>query len=136
MESLELLNKLKSLNLPTNDYAVFGSGPMYPRGIKELSHDIDIVARGVAWESAAKLAQPVKTSTGLNLVVELFNGEIEIFNGWMPGEWDIDELIDTAEMFDGIPYVTIDNVVKWKKIKNREKDIEHIRLIEEYLKNN
>jgi hypothetical protein len=133
MQSQELLNQLKSLNLPTNDYAVFGSGPMYPRGIKELGHDIDLIARGSAWGTAQTLGEVNQTKLGGNKVIELFDGNIEIFNGWAPGEWSVDELIDTSETFDGIPYVTLENVLKWKKIMNREKDIEHIRLIEEYL---
>jgi hypothetical protein len=133
MQSQELLNLLKSLNLPTNDYAVFGSGPMYPRGIKELGHDIDLIVRGSAWDKAQTIGEVNQTKLGGNKVIELFDGNIEIFNGWAPGEWSVDELIDTSETFDGIPYVTLENVLKWKKIMNREKDIEHIRLIEEYL---
>jgi predicted nucleotidyltransferase len=50
--SEKLLSLLKSLKLPTEDFAVFGSGPMYAHGIKELGHDLDLIARGVAWEKA------------------------------------------------------------------------------------
>lgn len=131
----ELLKKLKSLNLPSEDYAIFGSGPMYPRGIKELGHDIDLVAKGKAWEIATTLGKVELTTSGLNKVVVLLDGEIEIFNGWWPGEWNIDDLIDTADIFDGIRYVNLQNLLKWKKVMGRPKDFEHIKLVEEYLKN-
>lgn len=130
----ELLDKLNSLNLPTDDFVIFGSGPMYPRGIKELGHDIDIVARGKAWEKAQTYAKPElawKDSGALG--VSLFDGQIEISNGWGPGVWDINQLIDTADIFDSIRYVNLDNLIKWKKEMGRPKDLEHIQLIEKYL---
>lgn len=131
----ELIEKLKSVDLPTNDFAIFGSGPMYPIGIKELGHDIDLIARGEAWRKAITLNEPVKTKTWGCLVVSLFDDQIEIFNGWGPGNWNIDELIDAADIFGGIRYVNLDNLIKWKKEMGRPKDFEHLKLIEEYLKN-
>lgn len=131
----ELLEKLKALDLPANDFAIFGSGPMYPIGIKELGHDIDLIARGEAWQKATILNKPVQTQTWECLAVSLFDDQIEIFNGWGPGKWNIDELIDSADIFDGIRYVNLDNLIKWKKEMGRPKDLEHLKLIEEYLKN-
>ena len=133
----QLLNKLRSLELPAEDFAIFGSGPMYPRGIKELGHDIDIVARGNAWEKALTYAEPNFTwkDSGAK-AMSLFEGQIEIFDGWGPGKWDVNELIDSADIFDGIRYVNLDNLIKWKKEMGRTKDLEHIKLIEEYLKSN
>lgn len=133
----ELIQKLRSLELPTDDFAIFGSGPMYPRGIKDLGHDIDLVARGKAWEKALTYSnsEPTKLNNN-NLVITLFDGQIEIFNGWAPGTWDIDNLIDTADIFEGLRYVNLDNLLKWKREMGRPKDFEHIKLIETYLKNN
>ncbi|MEP7103872.1 MAG: hypothetical protein ABI721_04155 [Candidatus Dojkabacteria bacterium] len=132
----KLLESLKELNLPSEDFAVFGSGPMYPRGIKDLGHDLDIVARGTAWEKALELGTPEKPSQGDGKVIELNEGSIEIFNSWVPGYWDIDELIDSADIFDSIRYVNLENLIKWKKAMGRPKDFEHIELIEKYLENN
>src|SRR5690606_16424086 len=107
-----------------------------PRGIKELNSDIDLIARGEAWERAKTLNNAEIKPSGTGYVVKLFDGAIEIFSSWTSEDWDINELIDTADEFDGIKYVTLDNVIKWKKQMAREKDFEHIRLIEEYLKEN
>lgn len=131
-----LLEKLKSLNLVEGDFAVFGSGPMHPRGIKEIDNDIDIVARGKAWEQAQKLAEPQKLWEGSDVLgVKLFDEQIEIANGWGPGEWDLDKLIDEADIFDGIRYVNLSTLISWKKRLGRPKDLKHIELIKEYLKN-
>jgi hypothetical protein len=129
-----IIKNLISLDLPADDFAVFGSGTMYAHGIKDLGHDIDLVARGKAWEKALTLGTTETTKLGGHTVVTLFDGEIEIFNGWAPGEWNTDELIDTAEIIDGIRFVGLDTVVKWKRIMGREKDFEHIKMIEDYLK--
>jgi len=45
----------------------------------------------------------------------------------------IDTLIDTAEEFEGIKFVTLENVLRWKKLMGRPKDLEHIKMIKAYL---
>lgn len=128
-----LFVNLLSLNLPTADYAIFGSGPMFPRGLREEIHDLDIVARGAAWEKVRKLSEPELPHNGQGEVVILFDGEIEIFNQWTSGDWNIEELIDTADEIDGIRFVTLEKVLKWKGEMGRSKDIIDIQKIEEYL---
>jgi hypothetical protein len=124
-----LVMQLLLLGLPPEDFAVFGSGPMMAHGIKE-AHDLDVLARGAAWEKAARSAEILPGGFGGRKVAI---GDIEIFDAWAPGEWDVDELIDTAEVIDGIRFVTLENVLKWKKLAARPKDAGHIRLIEEHL---
>jgi len=132
LRSNQLLGKLNSLGLSADDYAVFGSGPMFAHGIKDLGHDLDIIARGNAWRQACSTSSPQTAIFG-GLVVNLFNGEIEIFDSWAPGDWDVNDLIDTAEIIEGIRFVTLENVVKWKRLMGREKDQIHIKMIEDYL---
>lgn len=131
--SNDLISLLQKINLPADDFAVFGGGPMYAHGIKELGHDLDLIARGAAWEKALTLGESETPHLGGGEVVNLFDGKIEIFNHWMESGWDTDELIDTADVIDGIRWVSLENVLKWKKEMGREKDFEHIQMIEEYL---
>lgn len=70
--------------------------------------------------------------TGPHEVVSLFDGLIEIYGGWSPGEWDIDELIETAEIVRETRYVTLENVFRWKKLANRPKDLTDIKNLERY----
>lgn len=133
IKSNELMAQLKSLDLPTNDFAVFASGPMYIHGIKELGHDLDLIARGSAWEKALTLGSVENKHMGNGQVINLFDGAIEIFDSWTSADWDINKLIDEADLIDGIRWVRLEEVLKWKKQMNRPKDADHIRLIEEYL---
>lgn len=131
--SIALLNKLKSLDLPVKDFAIFGSGPMVVHGLKEFDHDIDVIARGEAWKKTMTLGEVEQAPMRDHRVV-LFEGKIEIFDGWAPGEWDVDELIDTAEYFDGLPYVKLEYVLEQKKRLGRVKDIKHAELIRDHIK--
>lgn len=132
-----ILDYLRSLELPTEDFAIFGSGPMYAHGLKDLDNDLDIIARGKAWDKALTLGAVDKNAFHGLGKVELADGKIEITNYWFddlqPGVWDINELIDTAETVDGLKYVTLENVLKWKKLFGRPKDLVHAKLIEDYL---
>jgi len=129
-----IIQKLLSLNLPSGDFAVFGSGPIFAHGLKDSLRDLDLIARGAAWEKAKMLGNVEETKLKFGEVV-LFDEEISVFNGWFPaGKWNIDELIDSAEVIEGIRFVRLEEVLKWKRMRNAPKDAEHIRLIEEYFK--
>ena len=128
-----LFETLRTLDLPAADFAIFGSGPMWARSIRE-STDLDIVARGKAWEWATKNGvKEIKQNSGLEC--RHFAGKsIEIYGDWFPGEWSVDELIDTADIVDGIRFVNLASVIEWKKRMGREKDLNDLILIEEYQK--
>ena len=46
---MDHLNELKTLDFPQDKFAIFGSGPMAIRGIRE-SHDIDIIVKYDLWD--------------------------------------------------------------------------------------
>lgn len=127
-----LFESLRKLAFQKGEYAVFGSGPMWVRGIRE-SNDIDIIVRETVWEWARANGKPgLKEEIGLEYV-SFADGDIEVYHDWHPGKWDIDTLIDTAEIIDGIPFVRLDSVIDWKEQKGREKDQKDLALIQKYL---
>ena len=99
------------------------------------------MARVSAWEVAKKLPKepPKKTDLKFGDYLGFFrNGEdfdISIYTGWPHGIWNINELIETADIIDGIRFVNLENVLKWKKARNKPKDASQIALLEEYFKN-
>jgi len=80
----DIFGKLRALGLPAGDYAVFGSGPLAIRGLIEGARDLDVVARGTAWERARRLGT-VREAPGGDPVVRLEGGVIEVFGGWLGG---------------------------------------------------
>lgn len=130
----ELTKKVKSLELPTKDYAIFGSSRLYLCALSDTVHDIDIIARGQAWEKACTLGPVESPISKRGDMVRLFDGEVEISNEWTYGPWDIDNLIDTADKIDNLPYVTLENVLKWKIKRRGKNDDIDIKKLQNYLK--
>lgn len=117
-----------SLGLPSGDFALHGSAPLLAHGLIAEINDLDIVARGEAWDRALKLGA---REYGREDDVVRPLQEVEIFNGWL-GD-DADALIDSAEEVAGLPCVTLRAVLDFKRRLGRPKDRKHISLIEEYL---
>jgi hypothetical protein len=125
-----LFELLRSLALPNGDYAVFGSGPLLVRGIIGAAGDLDVLCRGEAWARARRLGR-VAEEHGVP-VVSLFDGAVTLGTAWAIGAFDVDHLIDTAEVIDGVPFVRLEHVVAYKRIADRPKDREHLRLLAGY----
>jgi len=128
----QLFLELKDLNFARDDFAIFGSGPMAVRGIKE-SRDLDIVVKNQLWKKLIKNHKVYFSQMGGEC---LHLGEIEIFHDWKPWFDNSEELINSSDIIDGIRFVNLKYVLQWKIIFGREKDLKDIRLIEEYLKKN
>jgi len=128
----DLLEELKKMNLPKGKFAIFGSGPMGPAGLKEPG-DLDVIVTKDIFDDLRKRPD-FKLGEKKSNDEYLERDGIEFYENWYPGEeWDIEKLIDEAEIISDLPFVKLDKVLKWKKIHNREKDQKDIKLIENYL---
>lgn len=127
---MKYLDELEKLNLPKDEFAIFGSGPLEIRGIRE-TNDLDIIVKSELWEKLKK-KYPIKSKEkGLIKI-----GNVEIYKKW--GKWfnDMNKLIDEADIINGLRFVKIERVIEWKEAFNREKDKKDIELINKYFKNN
>jgi hypothetical protein len=87
-----------------------------------------MLARGAAWQIARGLAAPVPTVSGHGLAIHHPRVPIEIVDRWTPG-WDTDDLIDTADVIDGIRFMPLRHVFAWKQHAARPKDLPDIAAI-------
>lgn len=110
---------------------MFGSGPLIIRGIIEATNDLDVVSRGAAWRRALDLGTPLSLPDG-ETIVSCFDGAVTVGRSWAFGEFDINELIDTAEVVDGIPFVRLEHVAHYKEIAGRPKDRVHLERLAAY----
>ncbi len=129
---MSLFDRVKSLNLPVSDFAIFGSGPLIVRGIIPASNDLDIICRGQAWERAKAIGELEYLSKYDVTVVTMCDGRLTFGTKWAIGEFDIDELIDGAEEIDGLPFVRLEHVTNYKEISKRPKDLRHIEALKAY----
>ena len=134
-----LLKIIIDLKLKVGTYALFGSAPIVVRRIREFSGDIDIIVTKNVWnEYKNKTGWILQRSVKKNgeKIEALVNNNIELYYSWGPGKWDIKKLISTAENINGLRYVNLKQVLIWKKLNNRTKDIYDVKLINFFLKNN
>lgn len=126
--SAALLERLRSLDLPPGSFAVFGSGPLLVRGIIEEAGDLDVLVKRPAWDRVARIGVLVEVEDGA-MVVSVDDGALTFGRSWAYGDFDVEELIDTAETIDGLPFVRLEHVVTFKEAAGRPKDREHLALL-------
>ena len=124
-----LFERVRQLNLPTDDFAIFGSGPLVVRHIIPSSTDLDILCRGEAWETVCQRGTREYLPDYAVTVVALCNGAITFGRDWGIGKFDINELIDTAEIIDSLPFVRLKHVVEYKRIRSSAKDLLHLEAL-------
>lgn len=122
-----LFDRLRAMDLPPGSYAVFGSGPLAARGLVDEVGDLDVIVRDSAWSRVEQLGTVVMH--GDDPVVDLGNG-LTFGRSWAYGSFDIKQLIEDAQMIDGLPFVRLKAVLEYKRIAGRPKDLRHIELME------
>ena len=125
----DLLRQVQELKLPVGDFAIFGSGPLLVRGIIDQVGDIDILCRGDAWLKASSIGKLVYLDEYDVEIISIDDGLITLGRSWGYGDFDVDELIDSAEEINGLPFVLLRYVIEYKRIANRAKDLAHLELL-------
>lgn len=127
-----LLEQLKKLDLPTDQFAVTSSGPMAVRGIRE-AQDLDIVVTDKLWVELSKKYQIIPK----DLCDTLQIGDVEVLGNFSKnptsGIATVDEQINTADIIEGVRFVNLDLITRFKQKLGREKDLKDIELIKKYL---
>lgn len=121
-----LFDYLRKLGLPPQDYAIFGSGPLIIRGWVRGTNDIDVLCRGMAWDIACHRGIVNYDERYDVSLASHCNGRVTFGTSWGIGEFDVDELIDTADLIDGLPFVRVEHVIAYKQVRSSPKDLLHL----------
>ena len=128
---IDLFDSLRQLALPKGEFAVFGSGPLAIRNIITEPNDLDVICRGRAWERIRALGGTgCEQEQGLSLIT-LYDGKLSFGTRWVIGDFDVDELIDNAEMIEGLPFVQLEHVVRYKLDRRSQRDLQHLAALRE-----
>lgn len=123
---MDFKNKIAELQLPENSYIVVGSGILSALGIRESS-DIDLVVSDDVFQSFGEAGW----KQGLWGDDPVFQKDIfDVCNVWYGKT--VEDLLHHAQVVDGVPYLSLDDVYEWKRQKGREKDLRDMELIDEY----
>ena len=126
MVNKNFLNQLKKLKIPLTQYAIFGSGPMAARNIRDC-RDLDIVVTDSQFKKL--LADYPETKPGnirFGNGIEIWSEKESLLNN--PGR-----VIARADTIDGFRYISLDDLLIWKKKMGRPKDLKDIELINKYI---
>ena len=126
MNRQEVAARFAELGFSTDECWVQTGAAMLMHGLREKTHDIDM---GCTTELANKIAASGAPYELLPDGRKKFTvgGDVEISENWQPG---------TVTVIDGVPVVSLEDVIRCKKELGREKDLRDIAKIEEYLREN
>ena len=103
------------LGLDRCDLVVFGSAPIFAHGLRPDVRDLDIVARGAAWDGVQSKGKDDTGTVNGAPMVSFWEGHIQFSRGWISPEWDADALIDRAETIGGLPFAALTDVLAYKE---------------------
>lgn len=125
-----LLNELRALALPAGQYAVFGSGPMGVRGLREI-HDVDVIVSAPLFAELSRRYGAREHAHGLKKIQV---GNVELLDSWYPDVGAVQTLIDEADWIEGLPFVKLAKVLEWKEKFGRSKDGPDVETIKAHLR--
>ena len=138
---MEIGDRVRRLGFPLGKYVVVG-GAMEAFGIRK-ANDLDIVVTSdlfddlirQGWKLCACERCREKQKEGSTDRILKGDG-VDVLAEYSCGNEyraDTQWLIDNAAIIDGIPFVRLEELLKWKKAARREKDLKDIALIEGFL---
>ena len=129
---MTITERVRELDLPFGKYVIIGSGIMDALGIRTAG-DVDIailpelhkelLASG-EWEQEEKYGHIHLKREGVEITPDL---------PWEAYATTTQEAIDSATVIDGIPFMNLEELKKFKKALGREKDYRDIDLIDTYI---
>jgi len=129
---MNIINKVKALNLPFGEYVVAGAGILEALNIRE-TNDVDVaVTKDLhkklretgEWEEEEKYGKIFLKKEKVDVIPQL---------DWEEYKTTTEEAISSATVIEGIPFMNLEELIKFKTALAREKDFKDIELIKEYL---
>ena len=132
-------DKVKALNLPLDQIIAIGSGILDQLGIRPAS-DIDLAASPDLMKNLSEKSGDwiKKFDDNQRFYFVKDDGSAEVWDGWdFDGQAvSYDDLLDYAVEYDGVRFVDLEFLRKWKSWRGREKDVRDVELIDEWRADN
>jgi hypothetical protein len=129
-----LVKLVAELDLDCRDFVIFGSGPLLAHRLRRHIQDLDVVARGAVWCRVSQYGFPAAGSINGAPMAVFWGGLIQFSPGWISEDWDTDDLIDRAEIIEGLPFAQLTDVLEYKQMLGRPKDRRDIQALVQLLR--
>ena len=123
MTRADILERLRALDWPVEDYWLVAGGAMVLYGLRPETHDLDLgctTARADALAAGVPFEE-MSDGSGRRFSV---SGDVEVFENW---------LMDRVELVDGVPVVSLQGLREMKRALGREKDLRDVARIDAFL---
>jgi hypothetical protein len=123
--------ELRRLAMPRDHHVIIGSGPLAVRGLRPAAN-LDVMLTDALWDQLEP-SHGIDDRYGTLLLARRVEGyRRSIFAQWreMPA---VEEWIAGADVFDDLPFLSLEHTIAFKRAQGREKDLEDIRLIQGWL---
>ena len=121
MNKADILQKLRDLSWPAEDYWVVAGAAMVLYGLRPETRDLDLgctTARADALEAAGVPFRHMDDGSGRWFAL---SGDVEVFENWFA---------DRVALVEGVPVVSLKGLRDMKQALGREKDLRDIALID------
>ncbi|MFM2357492.1 MAG: hypothetical protein RJA61_229 [Candidatus Parcubacteria bacterium] len=138
-KAINIFEEIHKLNFPSDQYIVVGSGIMAVKGIREAC-DLDIVVSQelfekcksedwevMPWTRSGKLGKEWLKKGITDLMLEVMSGD---------KTFDLKTLVKEGEKVQGVWFMSLSQLIFFKKEYGRQKDFDDITLMEKYIKEN
>ncbi|MDF2892234.1 MAG: hypothetical protein K0R80_2601 [Clostridia bacterium] len=122
LNRVDILQKLKNLKLPKDQYCVMTGAALVLHGVKETTRDIDIGCSERLFDLLLQQGYQLKQLKSFEGII--IDDCIEIFRNWQA---------EKIVYIEDTPVADICCIMRYKQNLAREKDLKDIELIHEYL---
>ncbi len=132
MTKQQIIEKVKTLNLPVDSYVVYGSCPMAVAGIREAGDvDMYVTTELLSQLKAKGWKQIHKGPKDEPYTYDVF----EAHDNWEFSDYhpSFEQLQSNAVVVGGVPFASLQDVRKWKAASDNPKFMRDVELIDEYL---
>ena len=128
---MDITLRVSALGLPLGEYVVVGSGILEALAIRAAG-DIDLAVTSTLherlrasgeWEEEVRYGKVFLKREGIDVIPSL---------EWEAYPTTAEEAIRTATVIDGVPFMNLDELVRFKTALGRDKDLADIALIAAY----
>lgn len=134
---MDIFERIKKFNLPIGQYAVFGSALMDVWGLRK-ANDLDIIVTPELYQQLKEEGWEERQGNGFSILRKEDADVTTVQEKATDGDYFPDrlQLIREAIIINGVPFVKVEEVIACKRAYDRPKDLNDIKLLEEYLAGN
>lgn len=133
MNAKQIIETIKKLNFPKDQFLVVASGPIGIRNLRE-SGDIDLIVTPQLWHKLhskhTSVIEGEVEKIKLNADVEILGPGSYFFN---ESVYPLKDMFEKADSIEGILFLNLNQLIDFKKKIGRKKDFKDIELIKKYL---